>query len=562
MLNDAFNSIYRLAFKADVPPDWFTDSRRLSALIQGEWNRLTGEFLTDVQQAIRMKDYDKATELISDLKRFDFELSPSGNAQLALMLDGIQNRAIAAYTLHGLSDGLVSRIKEFDGDYRKFLTQAHAEQIKSFVAKNPGRILHPEIERQVAYVRDTAEGRFVDVSLIAERMERVVKQEEYWKGLSDVQVSRLWHHDGVKLAEENKIDVLYVSGPDDIRTCPVCKTMLGQRLEVKRVLKRFEDHAKITDPDEYVKAWPFPRFEQIDNMSNEERVEKTGHMPPPYHPHCRHGVSWLTGVAETKEVVKEPKRAEPKVDIVHSEIKRREDWLKSSFSKDEIKKLGSIIDNTIKEGTPSIRVWSSVVDQVIADGRFKSQFETKRSGGLYDKKVRSRAEELLFGTKPKPKDRWIYGYLSPGDTDTERAVRQYGDVIAKIKKPVFLERGTVTLNDSLVKAGEESMAWQPVSAQKPSPALAVEDIAGKNYRGDKARTILTEGKIQTHRPYDGAWHGSTSYVEIQFAQGLSADEISELVFTRGAKPSEAVKKWANLHGVKITITDGWGSVSD
>lgn len=290
-----FHAFGRL-LKAEVPPDWWQDARKLSGLLKGSWEHVSRDFSNQIRAAITSGNFDHADDLLKAADQLGVDMSAFLGKTPDALLSALMSKADAAWTLHGKETLAINRIEEFDGDYRKFLIDVHAEQIKKFTEALPGRILHPEIQRQIDYLRDSDLTRGIDLDLIAERVERIIQQDPYWEGLSDVQVSRLWHADGILLADENGVSECYIAGPDDERTCAVCQRMVGQRFFVKDAKKKIEDDIGITDPDEYAAAWKFPRIQDVDNISPDE-LQGKGFWPP-YHNRCRHGVAWLAGVAK------------------------------------------------------------------------------------------------------------------------------------------------------------------------------------------------------------------------------------------------------------------------
>jgi hypothetical protein len=287
----AFHSVARL-FKAEVPPDWWQDARKLDGLLKGSWEHVSRNFSAEVRAAIQAGSFDHAEELLSQLKNLGLNMVATLGDQPEALFSALLSKATAAWTLHGKETLAIHRIKEFDGDYQKFLTDVHAEQVKRFTELNPGRILHPQIQRQIDHLRDSEGTRSIDLDLMSERLERIIKQDPYWEGLSDVHVSRLWHADGVLLADENGVTECYITGPDDKLTCPVCQRMLGQRFVVAKAKAKIEKDIGLTNPDEYVDAWKFPRIKDVDNISQEELANK-GFLPP-YHSRCRHDIAWFT----------------------------------------------------------------------------------------------------------------------------------------------------------------------------------------------------------------------------------------------------------------------------
>lgn len=96
-----------------------------------------------------------------------------------------------------------------------------------------------------------------------------------------------------------------------------------------------------------------------------------------------------------------------------------------------------------------------VLSQVMADGRLKNQFESKRSGGYFDADeledvnyTRRQIEKTVMGVEPDfpGKDRPIYGVIE-GVAGAPGNAPGYGDVAFDLK-PSVNRRTTVTVGDS------------------------------------------------------------------------------------------------------------------
>ena len=203
MIQDNLSQVYGRAFKGDVPPDWWRNSRQLSALLRGRWNEVSADFLSEMKAALSSQDFDKMTELLGSLEGLGVRMSDAIGDRLEAVFESVQNKAISAYSIHGKHDLALKRIKTFSGEYKQFLNELHAEQVRNFAQANPMRILHPEIERQIGYMRDMDWGRSIDVDLLGRRLDRMVGQEAYWDGLSDIQVARIWHRNHLAGSEMN-----------------------------------------------------------------------------------------------------------------------------------------------------------------------------------------------------------------------------------------------------------------------------------------------------------------------------------------------------------------------
>ena len=178
------------------------------------------------------------------------------------------------------------------------------------------------------------------------------------------------------------------------------------------------------------------------------------------------------------------------------------------------------------------------------DGRFKSQFETDRSSGLYDPDIRARREAEMYGY-PKdlpPPERPIYGYLG-GVTDEAGAVNGYGPVTFVLKKDVRA-RTTFTSEDSLSAGLVPSPVNQPNSLSLKLP------YSLGDYRNERIFGLSDD--IRT-------W--DTYYWEAQVHGGVSLDDVEKIEIWYGdptelklAKDTAAKLKTAlGAAGRSITI---------
>jgi hypothetical protein len=100
-----------------------------------------------------------------------------------------------------------------------------------------------------------------------------------------------------------------------------------------------------------------------------------------------------------------------------------------------------------------ISVDSKILEKLITDGRFKTQFETNTSRGALNIPLREQTDAAQFGYHPStaPEMRPVYGYLTTGGTiDKNRfaMVKQYGDLQFVLKRSTN-SRTTYTTTDSL-----------------------------------------------------------------------------------------------------------------
>ncbi len=194
------------------------------------------------------------------------------------------------------ADPPASAGSDYPPGYKEYLAKSYAEQIRAFVTAVPERRINPYIQKQLDWIKESDFTRAADLTPLSERLERVhalLGGERNWENLSQTQVSRLWHHDGILLAEQNNVAVMQVVGPLDKRTCPVCQHMVGLEIDVKMAANHVRIAADIRDPGAYLEAFPFPRLEDVDNIGRDELAAKGPLTIPPYHPGCRHELIWL-----------------------------------------------------------------------------------------------------------------------------------------------------------------------------------------------------------------------------------------------------------------------------
>jgi hypothetical protein len=139
--------------------------------------------------------------------------------------------------------------------------------------------------------------------------------------------------------------------------------------------------------------------------------------------------------------------------------------------------------SVMKDGKVTIAVDRGTLEKIFNDGKFKNQFDTKKSGGLLDFSRRKTAEKAVFDLDVNipSQQRPIYGYITDNLTkldfglatnteewlDTILSVRnsrtsQYGSIKVILKDSVK-DRATATIGDSLSRniIGDDLLAVKP-----------------------------------------------------------------------------------------------------
>ena len=212
------------------------------------------------------------------------------------------------------------------------------------------------------------------------------------------------------------------------------------------------------------------------------------------------------------------------------------------------KKTMASAKELLEKSIPTVAIDQANFIQAIEDGRLKSQYETKTSGGLVSTSKRKTVESGFMDVPvdTKPVNRPIYGYLTTQDSGESpsssgynsdrwnldnKMVRQYGNVRLQLKESTRANT-SYTLIDSL----DGTAISQPLSA----PATKSRLISGGFY----------DDVSQSH---GGLFR--TSYTEAQIHGGVKISDIARIGITGNADPG-AIKTALNGAGYSdIEIVD-------
>ena len=187
-----------------------------------------------------------------------------------------------------------------------------------------------------------------------------------------------------------------------------------------------------------------------------------------------------------------------------------------------------------------IRTPSDVLEQILADGRFKSQHETSSARGYFNPQLRANFEQEVFGVgKDSPLEtRPIYGYVDAPGGLSARGCRMYGDVVVTLKKDRVLERTTIIGSDSLDanKCGEV-VHLVPVPAAKPT------------VHGFLPGELKYQSTFKDPLEFESLQDACSPYCEAQYHGGVTLDDIDYITFT-GTSPSPKVKRLLEEKGIK------------
>jgi hypothetical protein len=213
----------------------------------------------------------------------------------------------------------------------------------------------------------------------------------------------------------------------------------------------------------------------------------------------------------------------------------------------------------LQRGKVTVRVPKPALNKILTDGRFRTQFETGKSGGLLNTDLRTRVERNLFGDLTPNQERPIYGYLDAFDTAADHEILdQYGELRVVLKDEVR-DRTTWTGEDSLSRvfdptAGEFVPSSVPSPLNDPhqrslnTPTPPTDDPASQARNPERLRG----GRMEIQDPE--GWWGTTedrgifsAYIETQIHGGVSVSDIAEVIFP--SEPSAAFKARLRKEGI-------------
>lgn len=277
-----------------VPPFW-PETILLSEILRKEWAKASEPLFKEVFQIFKgplldLEAYKRAVRLM-----------PGAGAAL---VNQIKNKVESLFgTLINKSrkhfQGQADRLKKEElsvtfNQWESWLKQATQDQLEAFAEKYPERILHPQIQRQVATMQAKTPDQFteIDINDAFNRMVRLSEKDYYWETLSGVQVSFLWSAEGIFMAADQKISAYQIANPWDQFTCPVCKRLYGIVYQVADARQQIMKMASLTDPDDLKALFPFPRTADVDRATADE-IRAAGFMVPPFHGRCRCEIVYL-----------------------------------------------------------------------------------------------------------------------------------------------------------------------------------------------------------------------------------------------------------------------------
>jgi hypothetical protein len=227
----------------------------------------------------------------------------------------------------------------------------------------------------------------------------------------------------------------------------------------------------------------------------------------------------------------------------------------------------------IKTGTVTMAATEGAFESILADGRYKNQFETGTSGGALDTGIRKVGEGLATAVPAGTKlaERPVYGYLTNNETvHSYQSINDAQSVVAGPNRENWLganllgtelswQRITSINNDQVDQYGEIRFTLKPEVRSRTTATI-----------GDSLRTGNMADAVNNPKPdlinmglyNEGAVHhlsGSPSadYVEAQIHGGVKVSDISHIYAPAGRV--DAIKAMVEAKGLNIPVSARAGS---
>lgn len=190
-----------------------------------------------------------------------------------------------------------------------------------------------------------------------------------------------------------------------------------------------------------------------------------------------------------------------------------------------------------------------VLEDIVDSGRFKSQFETGSSGGMFYPQARAVQEQKFFGYPQDipPEQRPIYGWVdNPDKHEWNSPIEQYGNV-TWIMKDELRGRTTVSFQDSLSRPVIPGPIRNP--GWRASVPPGYEDSA-------------TGGMI-TDLVYDSGLHDD-GVMEAQYHGGVTLEDVRgvRIQLQSSERPRRETLAKLRERGIRVEVFDLNGELVD
>lgn len=177
---------------------------------------------------------------------------------------------------------------------------ASAKHIRKFIESYPERFMHPQTKKLAEQALKNPNFRMIDRFALKERINKISKvPKAYIKDVSDIHAGRVWNFTGLIMARAQKVKEFQIISMLDNLTCPVCMRLHGTRFTVEIVYEKMRNLlGEDGNEKALIKAFPFPRIKDVDNVSAEQK--RSLQTMPPFHGKCRCDVVMLWASTESE----------------------------------------------------------------------------------------------------------------------------------------------------------------------------------------------------------------------------------------------------------------------
>jgi hypothetical protein len=277
-------------------PAWWAEYLLLTKTIQARWKSLSEKEMETLKKAF---DFDKQ-KVKESMVSLALEMAQENEENIRRVVSPVAYR-IAATIQQKARSYFSKRTKAEHDDkvnhaLRNWVADRSADQIATFTAKYPTRIIHPEIQRLIEIMQESPEQSQALMDHVQQRLERVTKRYDgdYWDKLGTAEASFLWNSEGILYGAERGVTTYTLANPMDVHTCPVCKRLHGHIFYIDEAKQLILKRLTMDDPEEIKKAFPFPTLYDVDNMSPQD-IESVPRIPP-FHNGCRDLVEYLGAI--------------------------------------------------------------------------------------------------------------------------------------------------------------------------------------------------------------------------------------------------------------------------
>lgn len=180
------------------------------------------------------------------------------------------------------------------------------------------------------------------------------------------------------------------------------------------------------------------------------------------------------------------------------------------------------------------KLTQSDLTDVLKSGEIKNQFETGRSGGMYNQSRRNRVGQSLYDlpeySSLPPQEKEKYGYIYYPGQDNKKAFRRYGYGNYEIRfKPHIANRTTITYGDTLDLSYADEGA-KPLPLSKGVPQISRRALYRADYENDLA-SLYTEAQISgriTVEDIDAIFIDKEDVQRLAILRGKTTTQLKEL----------------------------------